>query len=89
MVNLTSRQIDVVRLIANGLTNQQIGTELGISAYTVRSHVTNIMDRFDAVNRVQSVYKALQEGTLNVETCNNSSSSPDNTNRMPEGRQNE
>jgi len=51
---LTEREIDVLRLIASGRTNQEIGDELFISARTVANHVASIFNRTGAANRAEA-----------------------------------
>jgi DNA-binding NarL/FixJ family response regulator len=52
--DLTSRELDVLRLMANGSTNQEIGQALGISHETTRKHVTRIIDKLGARNRTHA-----------------------------------
>jgi LuxR family maltose regulon positive regulatory protein len=63
-ISLTSREIDVLRLMQAGLTNQDIADELVISVYTVKRHITNIYNKLVVDNRVQAVRKARQLGLL-------------------------
>ena len=58
---LTQRERDVLRLLADGLANEEIGKRLFISAETVRTHVRKAMDKLDADTRTQAVAKALRE----------------------------
>jgi DNA-binding NarL/FixJ family response regulator len=58
---LTQRERDVLRLLADGLSNEEIGKRLFISAETVRTHVRKAMDKLDADTRTQAVAKALRE----------------------------
>lgn len=50
---LTRREIDVVRLLSVGLTNQEIAISLGLSENTVASHVSNCLSKLVARNRVE------------------------------------
>jgi TolB-like protein len=52
---LSPRQRDVLQLVAKGLTNGEIGSALGISAETVRTHVTSILARLQVSNRTEAV----------------------------------
>lgn len=52
---LTNREIEVLRLIANGATNKEIAQELIISENTVKNHVSNIFSRLNARDRIQLV----------------------------------
>jgi DNA-binding NarL/FixJ family response regulator len=58
---LTQREREVLRLLADGLSNEEIGKRLFISAETVRTHVRKAMDKLDADTRTQAVAKALRE----------------------------
>ena len=52
--DLTPRDLDVLRLMASGATNQEIGQALGISHETTRKHVTRIIDKLGARNRTHA-----------------------------------
>ncbi len=58
---LTRREREVLRLLADGLSNEEIGKELFISPETVRTHVRKAMVKFDADTRTQAVARALRE----------------------------
>jgi DNA-binding NarL/FixJ family response regulator len=58
---LTHRERDVLRLLADGLANEEIGKRLYISAETVRTHVRKAMDKLDADTRTQAVARALRD----------------------------
>jgi two-component system, NarL family, response regulator LiaR len=55
---LTERETDVLRLLAQGQSNQEIARNLNISATTVRSHVSTILMKLDVSNRTQAVLVA-------------------------------
>ncbi len=59
---LTSRELEILRLIAQGLTNQEIGDELVLSERTVRTHVSHILGKLHLANRTQAALYALREG---------------------------
>jgi DNA-binding NarL/FixJ family response regulator len=59
---LTLRETDVLICMAQGLSNQDIAEALGISPYTVRSHVRNILRKLDVKNRTQAVLIAIERG---------------------------
>jgi DNA-binding NarL/FixJ family response regulator len=61
MPQLTHRERDVLRLLADGLSNEEIGKRLFISAETVRTHVRKAMNKLDADTRTQAVARALRE----------------------------
>lgn len=58
---LTQREREVLRLLADGLSNEEIGKRLFISAETVRTHVRKAMDKLDADTRTQAVARALRQ----------------------------
>jgi len=64
---LTPREHDVLRLIATGKSNQQIGASLFISAGTVKSHVNHILMKLDADDRTTAVIKALRRGLVDLD----------------------
>jgi DNA-binding NarL/FixJ family response regulator len=61
---LTRREREVLRHLADGLTNDQIGAELSISPQTVRTHVQKAMEKLGATTRVQAVATALRESLI-------------------------
>lgn len=58
---LTQRERDVLRLLADGLANEEIGKRLFISAETVRTHVRKAMSKLEADTRTQAVARALRD----------------------------
>ncbi|GAB4327257.1 MAG: LuxR family transcriptional regulator [Candidatus Zixiibacteriota bacterium] len=61
---LTRRQLDIVRLLAEGLTNKQIADKLFLSTRTVDMHVANLLNRLDVRSRTEAVHKAGELGLL-------------------------
>ena len=59
---LTEREIEVLKLVARGLTNEEIAGLLVVSEPTVRKHVTNILGKLHLANRTQAALYALREG---------------------------
>jgi DNA-binding NarL/FixJ family response regulator len=60
--SLTSRELDVFRLITQGLSNAEIGRELFISDTTVKTHVTRLLQKLDLRDRAQAIVLAYQTG---------------------------
>lgn len=65
---LTEREVDVLRLIAKGLTNHDIATQLVIGEGTVRTHVSNILSKLHLANRTQAALYALREGFASLDS---------------------
>jgi predicted ATPase/DNA-binding CsgD family transcriptional regulator len=61
---LTPRELEVLGLVAKGLTNEQIGVELNISRYTARAHVNSSLFKLEVTNRAQAVALATERGWL-------------------------
>lgn len=59
---LSPRELQVLKLLAQGLTNQEIADRLVISEWTVRTHVRNILGKLHLANRTQAALYALREG---------------------------
>jgi NarL family two-component system response regulator LiaR len=59
---LTEREMEILRLVAQGLPNPEIAAELVISERTVRTHVSNILGKLHLANRTQAALYALREG---------------------------
>jgi len=64
---LTDRELEVLRLLARGLSNPEIAGQLTVTEATVRSHVSNILSKLHLANRVQATLYALQEGLVSLE----------------------
>jgi NarL family two-component system response regulator LiaR len=62
--DLTPREREVLALLAEGLTNKEIGTRLFLSLGTVRLHVTNVLRKMDAPNRTTAAMLAVQHGLM-------------------------
>lgn len=62
--DLTERELDVLRLLAEGLPHEEIGRRLGIGSETVRTHLRKASDRLGASTRTQAVATALRRGLI-------------------------
>ena len=61
---LSERELEVLRLLAAGLSNNKIGEQLYISATTAKFHVSNIMRKLEVSRRAEAVYAASKRGLI-------------------------
>jgi NarL family two-component system response regulator LiaR len=66
---LTPREVEVLRLVAQGLENWEIAEKLVISQATVRTHVSNIMSKLHLASRTQAALYALREGLASLDNA--------------------
>jgi DNA-binding NarL/FixJ family response regulator len=66
LARLSGRELDVVRLVVDGRSNDEIGARLGIGPKTVESHLRRLFERFDLGSRTELATRALREGWLEV-----------------------
>jgi DNA-binding NarL/FixJ family response regulator len=62
--SLSAREREVLRLLADGMRNEQAGKVLSISPLTVRTHVKHAMEKLEADTRTQAVARALRESLI-------------------------
>ena len=63
---LSAREIEILKLVAQGLRNKEVGGMLGIAEDTVKVHVKNIFDKLNVNDRTQAVTVALQRGIIHL-----------------------
>lgn len=68
--NLSDRELQIVELVASGLTNQEISEKLEISKRTVDNHISNILTKTATGNRVALFRWALQSGKVCIDEVN-------------------
>jgi LuxR family maltose regulon positive regulatory protein len=61
---LTERELEVLRLMALGRTNQQIAAQLVVAPGTIKAHTASIYRKLDVANRTEAVARARQLGLL-------------------------
>ncbi len=64
---LTERELDILRLVAQGRSNKEIAEQLVIAEMTVRTHVSNILGKLHLASRTQAALYALREGLASLE----------------------
>ncbi|GGA78309.1 DNA-binding response regulator [Edaphobacter acidisoli] len=62
--NLTGRELEVLRMLARGLTNKEIGRALDISGNTVRNHVKSIIEKLEVSDRTEAATTAIHRGLI-------------------------
>jgi DNA-binding NarL/FixJ family response regulator len=65
---LSPRELDVLAMIAKGLTNKDIARVMTISQFTVRNHVNHIMEKLEASDRTEAVAIAIQQGVISIDS---------------------
>ena len=65
---LTSRELEVLRLMASGLTNRDIAAQLYLSVNTIRGHVQHILDKLGAHSKLEAVAIAARQGLVDRQT---------------------
>jgi DNA-binding NarL/FixJ family response regulator len=63
---LSPRELEVLQLIAKGLSNREIGKALGIAEATVKWHVNLILSRMGVADRTEAIVAALQRGIMHL-----------------------
>ena len=63
---LTEREVEILRLIAKGLSNNEAAGVLDLSRATVRTHLEHIYDKLEVTNRVEAVTEGLRKGLIEV-----------------------
>ena len=63
---ITSRETEVLRMLAEGLVNKEIAARLGISEHTVKFHISSILDKLDASTRTEAVTLGIRRGLIPI-----------------------
>lgn len=63
-INLTAREKEILKLVASGMNNKDISTELCLSLHTVKNHVRNIIHKLSVTDRTQAAIIALKENLI-------------------------
>jgi two-component system, NarL family, response regulator len=64
--SLTARELEVLQMLARGLTNKEIGSALDISGNTVRNHVNSIIEKLEVSDRTEAATTAIHRGIIEV-----------------------
>lgn len=65
--SLTARETDTLRLVAKGMTNKEVATELGVSEVTIKTHVSSVLSKLNLSSRTQAALFALKEGLVGLD----------------------
>ena len=63
-VHLTDRELEVLRMLAGGFTNREIGSALNLSEGTIKNHVSAVLDKLNVRDRTRAVLRAVDEGLI-------------------------
>lgn len=66
--NLTGRELEVLQMLARGLTNKEIGRALQISGNTVRNHVNSIIEKLEVSDRTEAATTAIHRGLIEIQS---------------------
>ncbi len=69
LAGLTERELEVLRLVATGLSNAQIADQLVVGENTVKTHVARLLDKLEVSNRVQATILAYESGLVELGTA--------------------
>jgi len=64
--SLTVRELEVLGMVARGLSNKEVASALRLSSHTVRNHLMNIMDKMGVSDRTEAVIAALKQGLVRL-----------------------
>jgi DNA-binding NarL/FixJ family response regulator len=64
--SLTSRELEVLRLVARGMGNKEIAASLGIAEVTVKLHVSHVLEKLEVKDRTEAATAALQRGIISL-----------------------
>jgi DNA-binding NarL/FixJ family response regulator len=64
---LHQRELELLKLVAQGMSNKEIATELSISVRTVQAHLVNIFNKLGVSTRTEAVIRAIKEGWVTIE----------------------
>jgi DNA-binding NarL/FixJ family response regulator len=63
---LTVREVEILEMLAEGLSNRTIARRLAISTYTVKFHVASVLDKLGAATRTEAVTMGLRRGLISL-----------------------
>lgn len=63
---LTERELEILQIIAKGLSNNEAATVLGLSKATIRTHLEHIYEKLDVTNRVEAVTEGIRQGIIEL-----------------------
>jgi len=77
--SLTEREIEILQMVATGVTNREVAYQLSISVNTVKVHLRNVFNKLGAESRTEATMIAVREGWVSVEGLEQESASTDDT----------
>jgi DNA-binding NarL/FixJ family response regulator len=67
LAQLSPREIEILHLLAHGLSNKEIAAKLGVVEGTVKIHITNIFTKLSVSDRTQALIEAVKRGIVQIE----------------------
>ena len=67
LAQLSPRELDVLQMLGRGLSNKEIGAQLGVVEGTVKIHITNIFSKLGVSDRTQALIKAIKRGIVQID----------------------
>jgi RNA polymerase sigma factor (sigma-70 family) len=67
LAQLSPRELEVLRLVAKGLSNKEIAAQLNVVEGTIKIHVTNVLSKLRVADRTQAIVVAIQRGIIDIE----------------------
>ena len=64
--DLTKRELEILQLVAKGLSNNEAAGVLGLSKATIRTHLEHIYEKLDVTNRLEAVTEGIREGIITL-----------------------
>ncbi|MBK8013146.1 MAG: response regulator transcription factor [Deltaproteobacteria bacterium] len=65
-ISLTNRELEILQIVAKGLSNQEAARVIGLSRATIRTHLEHVYEKLDVSNRVEAVAEGIRQGLIQI-----------------------